>query len=79
MGETLGAEVAKGETPMMGGEGRKQHWGRQWEKPWGEMTTTAPPRMGNEMGETLVDWGGKGQRALGCGEGNGRSLWGPEW
>ena len=75
-GRNPGGEVATGETPMMGGEGRKQHWGRQWETLGGD-DNHSPPQNGERDGRD--PGGGKGQRALGCGEGNGRSLWGPEW
>ena len=34
-----------GETPVMGGEGRKQHWGRQWET-LGGGDNHSPPQNG---------------------------------
>ena len=60
MGETLGAEVATGETPIMGGKGRKQHWGRQWET-LGGGEPPPPLRMENEMGGSLMEWVGRGR------------------
>ena len=58
-----------------GGRGEStEHWGRQWEN-MGEMTTTAPPRMGSEMGETLVEERGREHWAVGHEMGESPGLW----
>ena len=41
----------------------------------GEMTTTAPPRMGSEMGETLVEERGREHWAVGHEMGESPGLW----